>query len=69
MNKSKASPSVSSPIIGTLNEGSLHASLKQFFAQPGDEFEVPINGYVIDIVRKKGRKRLWLRYKPRRSPP
>ena len=53
MNKSEISPIIAPPIIGTLNEGSLHASLKQFIAQPGDEFEVPINGFVIDIVREK----------------
>lgn len=39
------------PIIGTLNEGSLHAALKTFFAEPGDQFEVPIDGFVADISR------------------
>ena len=37
--------------IGLLNEKSLHASLKQWYAQPGDQFEVPVDGFVIDIVR------------------
>ncbi len=37
--------------IGTLNEKPLHAALKQRLAQPGDRFEVAIDGYVIDIVR------------------
>ncbi len=37
--------------IGTLNEGSLHVALKQLVAEPGDEFEVPLHGFVIDIVR------------------
>lgn len=37
--------------IGLLNEKPLHASLKQWYAQPGDRFEVPLDGYVIDIVR------------------
>lgn len=37
--------------IGLLNEKPLHASLKQWYAQPGDQFEVPIDGFVIDIVR------------------
>ena len=37
--------------IGTLNEGSLHAALKHDLAEPGDEFEVPLDGFVIDIVR------------------
>jgi len=39
------------PGIGLLNETPLHASLKQWYARPGDQFEVPIDGYVIDIVR------------------
>ncbi|HEU4432643.1 MAG TPA: hypothetical protein VFR51_04555 [Pyrinomonadaceae bacterium] len=37
--------------IGLLNEKPLHASLKQWYARPGDRFEVPIDGFVIDIVR------------------
>ncbi len=40
-----------SPHIGTLNEGSLHAALKRHYARPGDEFEVPLEGFVIDIKR------------------
>jgi hypothetical protein len=39
------------PGIGLLNEKPLHASLKEWYAQPGDRFEVPIEGFVIDIVR------------------
>ena len=39
------------PAIGTLNEMSLHAALKTWYRQPGDELEVRVNGYVIDIVR------------------
>ncbi len=39
------------PHIGTLTEKSLHASLKRYFALPGDELEAPIAGFVIDIVR------------------
>ncbi|MEL7210059.1 MAG: hypothetical protein AAGK32_17820, partial [Actinomycetota bacterium] len=39
------------PHIGTLNEGSLHAALKEDYARPGDEFEVPLDGFVIDIRR------------------
>lgn len=41
------------PHIGTLNEGSLHARLKQLYAEPGDQFEVPIEGFVADIARGK----------------
>src|SRR5690349_4680649 len=37
--------------IGLLNEKPLHASLKQWYARPGDLFEVPVDGFVIDIVR------------------
>ena len=46
----------SSPHIGTLNEGSLHAALKEHYARPGDDFEVPIEGFVIDIVRAGGQR-------------
>ncbi len=45
------SPNVVEPIIGTLNEGSLHAALKELYAEPGDEFEVPLGRFVIDIHR------------------
>ena len=37
--------------IGLLNEKPLHASLKQWYAQPGDRFEVPVDRFVVDIVR------------------
>jgi hypothetical protein len=37
--------------IGLLNEKALHASLKQWYARPGDRFEVGVAGFVIDIVR------------------
>jgi hypothetical protein len=37
--------------IGLLNEKPLHASLKQWYARPGDRFEVPVDGFVIDVVR------------------
>jgi hypothetical protein len=38
-------------MIGTLNEGSLHAALKSWYATPGDLVEHPVDGYVIDLVR------------------
>ncbi|MGF1597608.1 MAG: hypothetical protein ACFCVK_11875 [Acidimicrobiales bacterium] len=38
--------------IGTLNEGSLHAALKELYAEPGDEFEFALDGFVIDIRRR-----------------
>lgn len=37
--------------IGLLNEKPLHAALKEWYAQPGDQFEVTVDGFVIDIVR------------------
>jgi hypothetical protein len=37
--------------IGLLNERPLHASLKEWYAQLGDQFEVAVDGFVIDIVR------------------
>ncbi len=37
--------------IGLLNEKPLHASLKQWYARPGDRLEVSVDGFVIDIVR------------------
>ncbi len=39
------------PSIGSLNEKPLHAALKARYQQPGDQTEVPVNGYIIDIVR------------------
>jgi hypothetical protein len=38
--------------IGELNEKSLHAALKAWYAQPDDRLEVSVDGYVIDIVRQ-----------------
>lgn len=37
--------------IGTRGESSLHAALKLHVSEPGDRFEVPIDGFVVDIVR------------------
>ncbi|WP_424358468.1 hypothetical protein [Methanocella sp. MCL-LM] len=37
--------------IGTLNEKPLHEALKRWYAQPGDLFEVPVEGFFVDIVR------------------
>lgn len=37
--------------FSTLNEKALHAALKQWYAQPGDQFEVVVERSVIDIVR------------------
>ncbi len=40
-----------SPQIGTLNERSLHAALKCWYAEADDRFEVPVDGFIADIVR------------------
>lgn len=37
--------------IGTLNEGSLHAGLKAWYAREGDASEVQVGNYIIDLVR------------------
>ncbi len=37
--------------FSTLNEKALHAALKAWYAQPGDQFEVVVERSVIDIVR------------------
>lgn len=40
--------------IGELGEGPLHAALKQELAGEGDRFEVPVDRWVIDLVRADG---------------
>lgn len=40
------------PHIGTLREKPLHASLKHWYARPGDRIEFPVGGFVIDLVRE-----------------
>jgi len=42
------------PTIGVMREGPLHAAVKELLAEPGDELEVPVGGYVIDVVRADG---------------
>src|SRR4030042_3559057 len=37
--------------IGILNERSLHSSLKDWYSLPGDEHEVRVDDFIIDIVR------------------
>lgn len=37
--------------VGTLRETPLHAALKQWCAEPGDRFEHPVDGFVVDLVR------------------
>jgi len=42
---------ISSNDIGTLNESSLHSTLKLRYKKAEDQLEVPIENFVIDIVR------------------
>ena len=37
--------------IAVYREGPLHASIKRWYARPGDRVEVAVDGYVIDLVR------------------
>jgi hypothetical protein len=39
------------PTIGEIQEKSLHAALKLYYAQPDDVVEARVDGYFIDIVR------------------
>jgi hypothetical protein len=40
--------------IGVLREGPLHAAVKAMLAAPGDQVEVPVGRFVIDLVRAEG---------------
>ena len=42
----------SANLISTLNESPLHASLKDWYARPGDQLEVEVEGFIVDIVRE-----------------
>lgn len=44
-------PPEGSRSIGTLNERSLHAALKEWYRCPGDRLEVEVEGFIVDIVR------------------
>lgn len=37
--------------IGSLNESTLHAAIKEWYAQPQDRFEVSVDGSIIDLIR------------------
>lgn len=41
----------SEPIIGTLQEGSLHSSLKELYLDGNARAEVLVDGYVVDIIK------------------
>lgn len=42
------------PGIGEIAETSLHAAIKQKLAKPGDQFEVKIDGKIVDLLRTNG---------------
>ena len=42
----------SDPHIGMLREKPLHASLKEWYFEPGDRVEEAVDGFVIDLVRE-----------------
>lgn len=48
MRKSPASPHRK---IATLNEKPLHAALKEWYREPGDLAEAPVEGFLVDLVR------------------
>ena len=37
--------------IGTMQERSLHAALKSWYAAPGDRLEQLVDGFIVDICR------------------
>lgn len=37
--------------VGTLREGPLHRSLKEWYRRDGDQLEVDVEGYIVDVVR------------------
>lgn len=37
--------------VGILNEGHLHAALKEQYAEPGDLIEAAVDGYSVDVLR------------------
>ena len=43
----------STNLIGTLGEKNLHAQLKRWYLRPGDQLEIIVDGFHIDIVRQK----------------
>jgi hypothetical protein len=51
MPRSSATREPAAASVGTLNEGPLHASLKAHYAQPGDQLEAVVDGYIVDILR------------------
>jgi hypothetical protein len=46
-------PRKPSHTINTANEKPLHAALKEWYGEPGDQFEVSVDAFLVDIVRGK----------------
>jgi hypothetical protein len=40
-------------LIGTLGEKNLHSALKAWYSRPGDRLEAEVDGFHIDIVRRR----------------
>ena len=40
-------------MIGTLGEKNLHSGLKAWYSRPGDQLEAEVDGFRVDIVRRK----------------
>ena len=49
--RSEPGPGAHAHNIGTQSEGSLHAALKLLVSEPGDRLEVPMHGFVVDVLR------------------
>lgn len=49
--RSEPGPGGQAHNIGTQSEGSLHAALKLLVSEPGDRLEVPLHGFVVDVLR------------------
>ncbi len=49
--KSSTQPRTAAHGIGTMQERSLHAALKAWYARPGDRLEVAVDGFLVDVVR------------------
>jgi hypothetical protein len=45
-----ASRQTETPAIGTLNEGALHAQLKDWYRRHGDRIEQVVDGFVVDLA-------------------
>ena len=42
---------MATPVITTYNENPLHSALKTWYGGPDGAYEVPVDGFVVDLVR------------------